>query len=121
MPICGLPARARQAALAPGDWNLAPRRPAPYEPGGRGFEPALELSQAELTYTPEVEWRLSNGQESTHPAALRGRGEPGVPSDFERNLRLFEAMYQHARALGAWDQGPDTLPVKLRLARALNV
>lgn len=43
------------------------------------------------------------------------------PPDFERNLRLFEAMYQHARALGAWDQGPDTMPVKLRLARALNV
>ena len=41
--------------------------------------------------------------------------------DFERNLRLFEAMYEHARALGVWDQGPDTLPVKLRLARALNV
>ena len=41
--------------------------------------------------------------------------------DFARNLRLFEAMYQHARALGVWDQGPDTLPVKLRLARALNV
>jgi len=43
------------------------------------------------------------------------------PPDFERNLRLFEAMYQHARALGALDQGPDTLPVKLRLARAPNV
>ena len=44
-----------------------------------------------------------------------------TPVDFERNLRLFEAMYQHARALGVWGQGPDTLPVKLRLARALNV
>jgi hypothetical protein len=43
------------------------------------------------------------------------------PSDFKRNLSLFEAMYEHARALGVWDQGPDTLPVKLRLARALNV
>ena len=43
------------------------------------------------------------------------------PPDFERNLRLFEAMYQHARALGVWNQGPDTLPVKLRVARALNV
>jgi hypothetical protein len=38
----------------------------------------------------------------------------------ERNLRLFEAMHEHARALGVWGQGPDTLPVKLRLARALN-
>lgn len=44
-----------------------------------------------------------------------------LPLDFERNLRLFEAMYEHARALGAWDKGPDMLPVKLRLARALNV
>lgn len=43
------------------------------------------------------------------------------PPDFERNLSLFEAMYQHARALGVWEQGPDTLPLKLRLARALNV
>jgi hypothetical protein len=43
------------------------------------------------------------------------------PPDFQRNLRLFEAMYQHARALGAWEHGPDTLPLKLRLARALNV
>jgi hypothetical protein len=43
------------------------------------------------------------------------------PVDFERNLRLFEAMYEHARALGVWEQGPDTLTVKLRLAQALNV
>jgi hypothetical protein len=44
-----------------------------------------------------------------------------IPVDFERNRRLFEAMCEHARALGVWSQGPDTLPVKLRLARALNV
>jgi hypothetical protein len=43
------------------------------------------------------------------------------PLDFERNLRLFEAMYEHARTLGVWEQGSDTLAVKLRLARALNV
>lgn len=43
------------------------------------------------------------------------------PPDFERNLSLFEAMYQHARSLGVWEQGPDTLAHKLRLARALNV
>jgi hypothetical protein len=43
-----------------------------------------------------------------------------TPADLERNLRLFEAMHEHARALGVWGQGPDTLPVKLRLARALN-
>jgi hypothetical protein len=43
------------------------------------------------------------------------------PVDFRRNLELLEAMYQHARMLGVWEQGPDTLPIKLRLARALNV
>ena len=42
------------------------------------------------------------------------------PPDFQRHLQLFEAMYQHARALGVWEQGPDTLPLKLRLAKALN-
>jgi hypothetical protein len=44
-----------------------------------------------------------------------------TPTDFARNLRLLQAMHLHARALGVWEQGPDTLPVKLRLARALNV
>jgi hypothetical protein len=43
------------------------------------------------------------------------------PPDFERNLKLLEGMYQQARAMGVWEQGPDTLPLKLRLARALNV
>ena len=62
-----------------------------------------------------------HGQESAPPAALRRRRESRIASDFERNLRLFEAMYEHARALGVWEQGPDTLAVKLRLARALNV
>jgi len=43
------------------------------------------------------------------------------PPDFERNLKLLEAMFEHARALGAWEHSIDTLPTKLRLARALNV
>jgi len=30
-------------------------------------------------------------------------------------------MYEHACALGAWERAADTLSVKLRLARALNV
>ena len=40
--------------------------------------------------------------------------------DFASNLRLLEAMYEHARRLGVWEQGSDTLAVKARLARALN-
>jgi hypothetical protein len=43
------------------------------------------------------------------------------PPDFERNLKLLEAMFEHARALGAWERSSDTLPAKVRLARALNV
>ena len=43
------------------------------------------------------------------------------PPDFERNLKLLEAMFEHAQALGAWEHSSDTLPVKLRLAQALNV
>lgn len=43
------------------------------------------------------------------------------PADFERNLKLLEAMFEHARGLGAWERSSDTLPTKLRLARALNV
>lgn len=43
------------------------------------------------------------------------------PADFERNLKLLEAMFEHARALGAWERSSDTLPTKLRLAQALNV
>ena len=43
------------------------------------------------------------------------------PPDFGRNLKLLEAIFEHARALGAWERSTDTLPTKLRLARALNV
>jgi hypothetical protein len=43
------------------------------------------------------------------------------PVDFRRNLRLMAAMYDHARALGVWESGPDTLPTKVKLAKALNV
>lgn len=41
--------------------------------------------------------------------------------DIARNLKLLRAMYEHACALGAWERAADTLSVKLRLARALNV
>ncbi|HWQ38244.1 MAG TPA: hypothetical protein VNM24_06450 [Burkholderiales bacterium] len=43
------------------------------------------------------------------------------PADFERILKLLEAMFEHAQALGAWERSSDTLPTKLRLAQALNV
>ncbi len=43
-------------------------------------------------------------------------------ADFRRNLRLLEAMYEEARALGAFAEPPglDGLESRLRLARALN-
>ena len=44
------------------------------------------------------------------------------PVDFARNLRILDAMYEHARLLGAF---PPTNPlegieVKIRMARILN-
>ncbi|HEV2007775.1 MAG TPA: hypothetical protein VGQ88_03540 [Burkholderiales bacterium] len=43
--------------------------------------------------------------------------------DFARSLRIVEALYAEARALGALGQSdrPDRLAHKIRLARALNV
>jgi hypothetical protein len=45
------------------------------------------------------------------------------PADFRRNLRLLEAMYEEARALGvmAAPPGLEGLESRLRLARVLNV
>ena len=45
------------------------------------------------------------------------------PPDFARGLRIVEALYSEARALGALDQPdrPDRLAHKIGLARALNV
>lgn len=45
------------------------------------------------------------------------------PPDFERNLRLLQAMYQEAASLGrlAWSQPLEGLESRIRLARALNV
>jgi len=43
------------------------------------------------------------------------------PVDFPGNLRLLEAMHEHARRLGVFEQGPDAPVVNVRLARALNV
>ncbi|MGH9431825.1 MAG: hypothetical protein ACRD3T_09805 [Terriglobia bacterium] len=45
------------------------------------------------------------------------------PADFQQNLRLLDAMYEHARRLGIFP-GADPLAgleAKLRLAEALNV
>ena len=45
------------------------------------------------------------------------------PADFSRNLRLLEAMYEEARALGVMALPPsqEGLESRLRLAKALNV
>jgi hypothetical protein len=45
------------------------------------------------------------------------------PTDFRRNLRLLEAMYEEARALGimAVPPAPEGLESRLRLARVVNV
>ena len=43
-------------------------------------------------------------------------------SDYGRNLRLFEGMYEEARALGVFQsESLDSLDVKITIARALNV
>ena len=45
------------------------------------------------------------------------------PSDFFHDLRLFEAMYQEARALGVYPlKNPlEGVEVRIRLAEAINV
>jgi hypothetical protein len=45
------------------------------------------------------------------------------PADFRRNLRLLEAMYEEARALGVMAVPPalEGLESRLRLGRVLNV
>ncbi len=45
------------------------------------------------------------------------------PADFRRNLRLLEAMFEEARALGVMSapQALEGLESRLRLARVLNV
>lgn len=45
------------------------------------------------------------------------------PADFQKNLRLLEAMYEHARALGAFPPADplEGLETKIALAKALNV
>ena len=44
------------------------------------------------------------------------------PADFRANLRLLEAMYEEARALGVMAQPPppEGLESRIRLAKALN-
>jgi len=45
------------------------------------------------------------------------------PADFRRNLRLLEAMFEEARALGVMGvpEALEGLESRLRLARVLNV
>jgi hypothetical protein len=44
------------------------------------------------------------------------------PADYQRNLKVFEAMYEHARRLGVFaSQDPlEGIEFKTRLARDLN-
>lgn len=44
------------------------------------------------------------------------------PVDFARNLRLLDAMYEHARLLGAFPPADplEGIEVKIRVARILN-
>lgn len=42
--------------------------------------------------------------------------------DYRQNLCLMEAMYEHARTLGAFSaESSDTLSVKIAMARVMNV
>lgn len=45
-----------------------------------------------------------------------------TPADFARNLRIAEAMLEHARAMGAIPRKDplEGIEAKIRLARALN-
>ncbi len=45
------------------------------------------------------------------------------PVDFARNLALLDAMYEHARLLGAFPPADplEGIDVKIRMARILNV
>lgn len=47
----------------------------------------------------------------------------GEPPDFWKNLRLLEAMYEHARALGVFPLADplDGIETILRLGKAMNV
>ena len=46
-----------------------------------------------------------------------------TPQDIQRNFEILDAMYEHARALGAFAQPAslDGLDVKIKMARVLNV
>jgi hypothetical protein len=45
------------------------------------------------------------------------------PADFQRNLKIMEAMYEHARALGVFPlvDPLEGLETDIRVAKALNV
>jgi len=44
------------------------------------------------------------------------------PPDYERNLKWFESMIEHARALGAWPPSDplEGIEVKIKVARIVN-
>ncbi len=55
--------------------------------------------------------------------AWEAQGPLREPADFKRNLRLLDAMYAHARSLGAFPPGDplEGLEEKIRMARVLSV
>ena len=55
-------------------------------------------------------------------AAFQRRQIRQEPVDYQRNLMIFEAMYEYARSMGAIDPSRplDGLESRIRLARALN-
>jgi hypothetical protein len=56
-------------------------------------------------------------------AVWEAQGPQREPADFWRGIALLDAMYDHARALGAFPPADpwEGLETKIRLARILNV
>jgi hypothetical protein len=54
--------------------------------------------------------------------AFQAEERRGRPVDYERNVRLFEAMHEHARKMGALDNRDpmEGIDVRIRIARAIN-
>ena len=77
-----------------------------------GYNDARISAQAHAMITNPAVW---NAWETEYIRSQR--------PDFARNLRIVEALYAEARALGALnrDARPDRLAHKIRLAQALNV
>lgn len=62
-------------------------------------------------------------RDSTFLREWEDRYVASQPADFHANLRLVEAMYEHARALGVFPLADplEGLETDIRVARVLNV